>query len=71
MPRSLKKSRAFIGMLGICCVTHPMMIRAQSVLDGKTGLYKITNDFSSITVRKDVNSHNAESMRKLWESSNG
>ena len=70
MPRSLKKSRAFIGMLGICCVTHPMMIRTQSVLDGKTGLYKITNDFSSITVRKDVDSHNAESMRQLWKSSN-
>ena len=70
MPRSLKKSRAFIGMLGICCVTHPMMIRTQSVLDGKTGLYKITNDFSSITVRKDVDNHNAESMRQLWKSSN-
>ena len=70
MPRSLKKSRAFIGMLGICCVTHPMMIRTQSVLDGKTGLYKITNDFSSTTVRKDVDSHNAESMRQLWKSSN-
>jgi len=40
------------------------------VLDGKTGLYKITNDFSSITVRKDVDSHNAESMRQLWKSSN-
>ena len=70
MPRSLKKSRAFIGMLGICCVTHPMMIRTQSVLDGKTGLYKITNDFSSTTVRKDVDSHQAESMRQLWKSSN-
>jgi CMP-N-acetylneuraminic acid synthetase len=70
MPRSLKKSRAFIGMLGICCVTHPIMIRTQSVLDGKTGLYKITNDFSSITVRKDVDSHHAESMRQLWKSSN-
>ena len=70
MPRSLKKSRAFIGMLGICCVTHPVMIRTQSVLDGKTGLYKITNDFSSTTVRKDVDSHNAESMRQLWKSSN-
>ena len=70
MPRSLRKSRAFIGMLGICCVTHPMMIRTQSVLDGKTGLYKITNDFSSTTVRKDVDSHNAELMRQLWKSSN-
>jgi CMP-N-acetylneuraminic acid synthetase/GT2 family glycosyltransferase len=62
MPNALKQTRALIGMLGICCVTRPEMIRNNSVLDGKVGIYEIDNQISAMTVRKDTDKHMRESM---------
>tara|TARA_B100000959_G_C14510399_1_gene431094 strand:- start:45 stop:569 length:525 start_codon:yes stop_codon:yes gene_type:complete len=70
MPSSLKKSHSFIGMIGICCVTHPESIRCKSVLDDKVGIYQIHNPMSAMTIRKNIDNINANSMRKLWESYN-
>ena len=70
MPSSLKKSRSFIGMFGICCVTHPESIRGKSVLDDKVGIYQIHNPMSAMTIRKNIDNINANSMIKLWESYN-
>ena len=70
MPSSLKKSHSFIGMIGICCVTHPESIRSKSVLDDKVGIYQIHNPMSAMTIRKNIDNINANSMIKLWESYN-
>jgi rhamnosyltransferase len=62
MPNALKQTRALIGMLGICCVTHPEMIRNNTVLNGKVGIYEIDNQISAMTVRKDTDKNMRESM---------
>ena len=67
MPSSLKKSRALIGMLGICCVTHPESVRNKSVLDGKIGMYEIYNPFSAITIRNNLDNISVNSIKQLWK----
>ncbi len=70
MPSLLMKSHSFIGMFGICCVTHPELVRSKNVLDNKVGLYQIHNPISAIKIRKNITNTNANTMRKLWKSYN-
>ena len=57
MPSSLKNSKATIGMIGMCCVTHASLLYNNHILSGKTGIFEIENTLSKITVR------NAEEMK--------
>ena len=57
MPSSLKNSKATIGMIGMCCVTHASLLYNNHIFSGKTGIFEIENTLSKITVR------NAEEMK--------
>ena len=50
MPSSLKKSRATIGLIGMCCVTHTSSLY-NNVFSGKVGIFEVDDALSKITVR--------------------
>ena len=51
MPSSLKQSKATIGLIGMCCVTHTSSISNNTVFLGKVGIFE-TNDLLSKVVTK-------------------
>jgi hypothetical protein len=51
MPSSLKQSKATIGLIGMCCVTHTSSISNNTVFFGKVGIFE-TNDLLSKVVIK-------------------
>ena len=67
MPKSLKESRAFVSMPGLCCVTYPELIRNNSIFNGNVGIYEVDNPISSITVRKSMGTTVANQMCEFWE----
>jgi len=50
MPRKFKE-KSYIGLKGLCCVTHPECIRNESIISNKVGLFKINNPLSQVEVR--------------------
>ncbi|MDA9982378.1 glycosyltransferase [Gammaproteobacteria bacterium] len=53
MPRRYKEHSAFVGLLGLGCVTHPKFIRAGDLLGKKVGIYEVHNPFCSIEIRNN------------------
>ena len=51
-PRQFKDS-TYIGLRGLCCVTHPEFLREGSLFGEKMGIYEIDNPYSSIEVREE------------------
>ena len=45
------KEKCFIGLKGLCCVTHTEFLRQGSMLGGNVGIYEIDNPMSSIEAR--------------------
>ena len=56
-PRQFKDS-TYIGLRGLCCVTHPEFLREGSLFGEKMGIYEIDNPYSSIEVREDKDFRN-------------
>ena len=65
-PSSLKKSKALISLIGLCCVTHPDVVRSKSVLNSKIGLFEINNPLSTITVLKDADKNFSSLILNAW-----
>lgn len=65
VPRQFKE-RAFIGLKGICCVTHPEFLRQGRLLGDKIGLYEVNSPYASIEVREDEDFRLAEQIMKVW-----
>ena len=51
MPSSLKQSKATVGLIGMCCVTHSASLRNNSVFTGSVGIFEINDLFSKIVIR--------------------
>jgi len=51
-PRKFKNPM-YIGMKGLCCVTHPVFIREGKLLGDSVGIIEINDPFSSIEVRDE------------------
>lgn len=65
IPRSYKEP-FFIGMKGLCCVTHPEFVREGSLLGDKVGIYEVNNPYSSIEVRDEEDFKLAEKLIDFW-----
>ena len=50
MPRNLKKSHAFITLLGLCCVTHPSILREKNIFKKNYSIYKVNDVLNSIDI---------------------
>lgn len=64
-PRQFKDS-TYIGLRGLCCVTHPEFLREGSLFGEKMGIYEIDNPYSSIEVREDKDFKMAEKLIDSW-----
>lgn len=65
VPRKYKEP-TFIGIKGLCCVTHPEFIRGGSLLGTRIGIYEILNPYSPIEVRNDEDLRLAERLVDHW-----
>ena len=50
-PRAKKADTAYIGMLGLGCVTRSVALRAGSVFEGNLGILEVAHPMSSVEVR--------------------
>jgi CMP-N-acetylneuraminic acid synthetase len=51
-PRHLKKKHAFITLFGLCCVTHPSILREKNIFKKDYTIYKTNDVFDAV----DINS---------------
>ncbi len=66
MPRQLKQSKAMVGLLGLGCVTRPMLLRHGDLMGGRVGIYEVNDPFSSIEVRDSATLAMAGPMIDDW-----
>ena len=52
IPR-LYKEKSFIGLQGLCCVTHPECLRQETLIGNKVGLFEVNSPLASFEVRSD------------------
>lgn len=52
IPRKYKFP-TFVGLRGICCITHPEFLREGNIFGRKIGIYEINNPYSQIEVRDE------------------
>jgi len=60
-PRQFKDA-TYIGLRGLCCVTHPEFLREGSLFGEKIGIYEISDPYSSIEVRDEKDFKMAEKL---------
>ena len=65
IPRKYKEP-CFIGLKGLCCVTHPEFVREGSLLGNRIGVYEVNNPYSSIEVRGEEDLRMAERLIGSW-----
>jgi CMP-N-acetylneuraminic acid synthetase len=65
IPRRYKEP-SFVGLKGLCCVTHPEFLREGSLLGGRVGVYEVNNSYSSIEVREEEGLRMAERLIDSW-----
>lgn len=66
IPRKYKEP-CFIGMKGLCCVTHPEFLRAGSLLGERIGIYEVNNPYSPLEVREEEDFRMAEKLVEDWK----
>ena len=52
VPRKYKE-KSYIGLRGLCCVTHTGFLRQGSILGSKIGLFETNSQLSSLEVRDE------------------
>lgn len=52
-PRS-SKEKSFVGLKGLCCVTHPQFLRQERLLGDKVGIYPVSSPYAGFEVRDEV-----------------
>jgi hypothetical protein len=52
IPR-LYKEKSYIGLKGLCCITHTELIRQEAIFDNKVGLFEVNSLLSSFEVRSE------------------
>jgi len=58
IPRHLKKKHAFITLFGLCCVTHPSILREKNIFKKNYSIYRVNDVLNSI----DINSFKKSKM---------
>ena len=66
IPRKYKEP-CFIGLKGLCCVTHSEFVREGSLLGGRIGVYEVSNPYSHIEVRGKEDIVLAEKIIEGWD----
>jgi len=66
MPRQFKQSPAYISLLGLGCVTHPIFIREERILGDRVGFQEVEDAFSTIEVRDDFGIEMAGKVINDW-----
>ena len=66
MPRNIKSTQSFIGLFGLCCITHPMNIRNSNLFDGRYGIYEIKNQVSSLNIRDNSDADKFSKILDDW-----
>ncbi len=66
MPRQFKRQQALIGLLGLACVTHPMLLRTGSMMDAKVGIFEVDHPLSAIEVRDASTLELVEKLASCW-----
>ena len=66
MPRNLKKTKSFVGLFGLCCVTHPLAIRNSNLFESKYGIYEVKNQISSLNIRNNVDAMKLGNLLETW-----
>jgi CMP-N-acetylneuraminic acid synthetase/GT2 family glycosyltransferase len=66
IPRKYKEP-SFVGLKGLCCVTHPEFLREGSLLGERIGIYEVNNPYSPIEVRGKKEFRLAEKIIEGWE----
>jgi hypothetical protein len=66
MPRQFKHEHALVGLLGLGCVTHPMFLRAGSMLSGKVGIFEAGHPLNAIEVRDADTLGLAAQLAEIW-----
>jgi len=64
VPREFKE-RSFVGLRGLCCVTHPEFVRRERLLGNKIGLYKVGSLLASFEVRDNRSREIAGKLMKI------
>ena len=65
MPRQYKEA-SYIGIRGLCCVTHPEFIREGSLLGDNIGIYEISDMISSLEIREKKDYELAKILLDYW-----
>ena len=65
VPRQFKE-RSFVGLKGLCCVTHPEFVREERLLGDHVGLFEVDNPLVSIEIRETRDLPLAERMLDVW-----
>ena len=65
IPRKYKEP-CFIGIKGLCCVTHPEFVREGSLLGERIGIYEVNNPYSPLEVRGEEEYRMAEGLIDNW-----
>jgi len=58
----LYKEKSYVGLKGLCCVTHTEFLRQENIFEGKVGLFEIDTPLSFVEVRDD---HGREAASQL------
>lgn len=66
LPRKFKE-RHYVGLKGLCCVTHPEPLRSGRLLGSRVGLFEIDDPFAPIEIREKKDIAFAESLLAAWE----
>jgi rhamnosyltransferase len=66
IPRKYKEP-SFIGLKGLCCVTHPEFVRTGSLLGERLGIYEVNSPYASIEVRGKEEIVLAEKIIDGWD----
>lgn len=66
LPRKYKE-RHYVGLKGLCCVTHPEPLRSGSLLGTRVGLFEIEDPFAPIEIRENRDIAFAESLLAAWD----
>jgi glycosyltransferase involved in cell wall biosynthesis len=51
MPRALKKTDMYVGLMGLCCITHASMLRDSSPFDGNLGFFEVADQLSGVEIK--------------------
>jgi len=64
IPRNIKKTKSYVGLFGLCCITHPSLIRNCNLFESDYGIYEVNNQMSSLNIR---NVTDAKKLGKLLD----